>query len=102
MKNYFNFRESSNNGWMICPSWDEFWTDGKIIRGSFSLLACRISGLSWPQWLRYCRQNGATLYGKGNKYVVAVWKEPNQDFLKELNARANEIAKHINLKELNL
>lgn len=102
MKNYFNFRESSNNGWMICPNWDEFWTDGKIIKGSFNLLACRISGLSWPQWLRYCRQNGATLYGKGNKYVVAVWKEPNQDFLKELNARANEIAQHINLKELDL
>ena len=102
MKSYFVYRESSNNGWTICPVWDEFWTEGKPIMGSFSLLACRISGLSWPQWLRYCRQNGASLYGKGHKYVSAVWKEPNKDFLNKLNQRANELAKIINFKELNL
>lgn len=101
MKAYFSFKEF-NNGWAICPNWDEFWTGTKPINGSFNLLACRISGLSWAQWLRYCRQNGASLYGKGNKYVVAVWKEPNQSFLKELNMQANEIAKYINLKELDL
>ena len=31
MKPYFVYRESSNNGWTICPVWDEFWTEGKPI-----------------------------------------------------------------------
>ena len=101
MKNYFNFQEASN-GWIICPNWNEFCEESKQIEGSFALIACRLSGLSWPQWLRYCKQNGAILYGKGNRYVVAIWKEKNQSFLKELNMRANEIAKYINLKELDL
>ena len=105
MKTYFKFIESSNNGWTIHPIHDEFMdvTDLEHLpKGSYGLLACRVSGLSWPQWLRYCRQNGASLYGKGHKYPVAVWKEPNKAFLKELNDRANGLAKVINFKELNL
>ena len=104
MKTYFVFRDSSNKGWTICPVHKEFLGEdlsGKVT-GSYGLLACRISGLSWPQWLRYCRQNGATLYGKGFKYPVAIWKEPNTQFLNELNARANELAKIIDFKELHL
>lgn len=105
MKTYFKFIESSNNGWTIHPIHDEFMdveNRTNIPTGSYGLIACRISGLSWPQWLRYCRQHGAQLYGKGHKYPAIVWKEPNQDFLKELNMRANELAKLINLKELHL
>lgn len=104
MKSYFVFRETSNNGWSICPVHTAFLGEdlSKSINGSFALLACRVSGLSWPQWLRYCRQNGATLYGKGYKYPVAVWKEPNKDFLNKLNTRANELAKVINFEELHL
>ena len=104
MKSYFVFRESSNNGWTICPVHKE-WLGAdmdKSISGSFALIACRISGLSWPQWLRFCKQNGATLYGKGHKYPIAIWKEPNKDFLNMLNMRANELAKIINFEELNL
>lgn len=104
MKSYFIFRETSNNGWSICPVHTAFLGEdlSKSINGSFALLACRVSGLSWPQWLRYCRQNGATLYGKGHKYPVAIWKEPNKDFLNKLNVRANELAKVINFEELHL
>ena len=104
MKSYFVFRETSNNGWSICPVHTAFLGEdlSKSINGSFALLACRVSGLSWPQWLRYCRQNGATLYGKGHKYPVAIWKEPNKDFLNKLNVRANELAKVINFEELHL
>lgn len=102
MKTYFKFRETSNNGWTFGPVWEEFWADGERINGSFNLLACRVSGLSWPQWLRFCRQNGATLYGKGNKYVKAVWKEPNKEFENMMNKRADELSKLINLKELHL
>ena len=101
MKSYFTFRESPAGGWTICPVHKEFFDgDEWRINGSCALLACRVSGLSWPQWLRYCRQNGAMIYGKGHKYPVATWKEPNTKFLNELNIRANQLASRINLKNL--
>ena len=104
MKTYFAFEHTSNNGWTIRPVHKEFLGENldKSIKGSFNLLACRVSGLSWPQWLRYCRQHGAKLYGKGHKYPVAVWSEPNPEFLNILNQRANDLAQIINFKELNL
>ena len=95
---YFVFRETSNNGWTICPKHDLF--GNHCIKGSYALFAARIYGLSWPNWLRLCQQNGATLYGKGVPYVHAVWKEPNKDFLKKLNQRASDIAAKIDLKGL--
>lgn len=98
MTEYFVFRESSNKGWMICPKHDAFGTP--LIQGSYALFACRLLGISWPDWLRLCAQNGAILYGKGMPYVHAVWREPNKDFLKMVNKRATEIANHINIKEL--
>ena len=95
---YFVFRESSNKGWTICLKHESFGTPS--IKGSYGLFACRLLGISWPNWLRLCEQNGAKLYGKGMPYVHAVWKEPNKDFLKMLNKRANEIAARVNVKEL--
>ena len=98
MTDYFVFRESSNNGWTICPKDEAFGTPA--IQGSYSLFACRLLGISWPDWLRLCTQNGAKLYGKNVPYVHAIWREPNKDFLKIINQRANELAKKIDLKEL--
>lgn len=98
MKDYFVFRESSNNGWTICPKHELFGNPS--ITGSFALLPCRMLGISWPDWLRLCQQNGATLYGKNMPYVHAIWREPNKDFLKILNKRANDIAALIDLKIL--
>lgn len=100
MKTYFSFKEMGENKWMICPNYAEF--SDKQISGSYNLLACRISGLSWPQWLRYCRQNGAKLYGKESRYVSAAWEKPNNEFLSWLNKRADEISEKINLKEIEL
>lgn len=98
MTEYFVFRESSNKGWMICPKHDAFGE--QKIQGSYGLFACRLLGISWPNWLRLCEQNGATLYGKNMPYVHAIWREPNKDFLKIVNQRANELAKKIDLKDL--
>lgn len=98
MTDYFVFRESSNNGWTICPKYEAFGTPA--IQGSYALFACRILGISWPDWLRLCAQNGAKLYGKNMPYVHAIWREPNKDFLKIINQRANELAKKIDLKGL--
>ena len=98
MTEYFVFRESSNKGWMICPKHDAFGSP--TIQGSYALFACRVLGISWPDWLRLCWQNGAVLYGQNMPYVHAIWSEPNKDFLKIINQRANELAKKIDLKEL--
>lgn len=98
MTEYFVFRESSNNGWTICPKHEVFGTPA--IQGSYALFACRLLGISWPDWLRLCAQNGAKLYGKNMPYVHAIWREPNKDFLKIINQRANELAKKIDLKGL--
>ena len=98
MTEYFVFRESSNNGWTICPKHEAFGTPA--IQGSYALFACRLLGISWPDWLRLCVQNGAKLYGKNMPYVHAIWREPNKDFLKIVNQRANELAKKIDLKGL--
>ena len=99
MKNYFNFIEFSENHWVIMPKHDLFGEHR--ITGSFALLASRFSGLSWPDWIKYCVQNGAKLQGKNSIYVSIYWDAPNNKFLNELNKRINEIAKVINIKELN-
>ena len=95
---YFIFRESSNNGWIICPKYDAF--GAPAIEGSYALFACRLLGISWPKWLRLCQQNGAKLYGKNHIYVQAIWPRPNKEFLKMLNQRANEVAARVDVKEL--
>lgn len=100
MKEFFTFKEVRESRWVICPNYSEF--SESPINGSYALLACRISGLSWPQWLQYCRQNGAALYGKNSLYICAVWKTPNKNFLNELNSRANKINEVFKLKELKL
>jgi hypothetical protein len=98
MTEYFVFRESSNKGWRIYTKHEAFGTPA--IQGSYALFACRLLGISWPNWLRLCEQNGAKLYGKNMPYVHAIWREPNKDFLKIVNQRANELAKKIDLKGL--
>ena len=98
MKKYFEYRETSNNGFMICPIHEMFGTP--YIEGSFIVFAARFMGVSWPDWLRLCVQNGASLYGKGMPYVHAVWKTPNKSFLEHLNKRTNEIADRIDLLAL--
>ena len=95
---YFRYSETSNNGWMILPNYEAF--GNPCIKGSYALFAARIMGMSWPDWLQYCEQNGAQLYGKEILYVHAVWKEPNKTFLKALNKQAAEVAKIIDLKGL--
>ena len=99
---YFTFKETSNQGWMLCPNWDAFWSEGRQIQGSFNVICARVAGLSWAQWLRFCRQNGAALYGKEHKYVCAIWKESNKEFEKMMNMRAAELAKLVDFKELSL
>lgn len=95
---YFDFVEFSENRWIICPRHEAFGFP-RIV-GSYGVMVSRFFGLDWVDWLRYCEQNGATLQGKKSLYITAFWKTPNKTFLAEINKRVNEIAKHINIKEL--
>lgn len=95
---YFEYRESMNNGFTIGPIYKEF--DYPYIEGSWGILPARIFGIHYVDWLHYCEMNGAILIGKNYYYVVPVWKEPNQQFLNELNERTNKLAKLVDFKKL--
>ena len=98
MKQYFKYVEFSEDKWFITPIHEMFGE--RSIHGSYAVIAARFYGLSWPDWLKYCAQNGAKLEGKNSTYVSVFWSKPNYEFLKEMNERVNKIASQINIKEL--
>ena len=67
--------------------------------GSYNVFMARLMGLSYAEFLRYCRDKlGAELIGKGNRYVIPYFNntEEVQLLVKLLNARMNYI---VNEKE---
>lgn len=98
MADLFYYRESSNNGWTICPKHELFGVPR--IEGSYGVFACRMLGISYPDWIKWCAANGAKLYGKQGHYIVPVWREPNKEFIKKINQCANAVAKQVDVKEL--
>ena len=85
---WFEYRENTDGRFSIIPVYKNFKEDWKIM-GSWSVLPARIFGLSWPDYLRYCIQNGAIVVGKEHRYPYISWKEKNVEFLNDLNRRAN-------------
>lgn len=64
----------------------EGWGDG-----SYNLMPARLLGLSYAQYLRFCRDVlGAKVVGKGKLYPIAYFRNSPevQQFLKLLNERA--------------
>lgn len=60
--------------------------------GSFNIIAARLMGLSYPQYLRMCRDVfGATIVGKNTNYPVAYFDMGDGllALLNSLNKRAN-------------
>lgn len=98
MIEFFSFEERPRGGWLLKVDLDKF-TKGSI-SGSANVIACRLFGIDWPHWLRICRGAGAQLMGRNTNWVLAVWKEPNKEFVRKLNVRANELSKLIDFKEL--
>ena len=73
--------------------------------GSFALIGARLFGLTYPQFLRMCRDCfGAEIVGKGSKYPIAYFKQSEglKALIDELNARANMVLwerEHPNFEE---
>lgn len=60
--------------------------------GSFNVIAARLMGLTYPNYLRMCRDCfGAEIVGKDSMYPVAYFKLSQSlvDLIDNLNARAN-------------
>ena len=60
--------------------------------GSFNLIQARLCGLTYPQYLRMCRDCfGAEIIGKDSMYPVAYFKRSKEldALIDNLNARAN-------------
>lgn len=62
--------------------------------GSYGVFAARLLGLSWTDYLRYCRDVwDAELVGRNSTYVLAYFpmNEKSEKFRKMLNERLNLI-----------
>ena len=78
--------------WIIRPAFDNFYLQSTS--GSFNVICARLMGLTYPQYLRMCRDCfGAEIIGKNSMYPVAYFKRSKElDILIDnLNARANMI-----------
>lgn len=62
--------------------------EGFSYKSSYHVLPSRLLGFSFPDYLKYCSTNGATIRGAGaGKYCYPVWK--TQPKCKELCNRVN-------------
>lgn len=91
-KEIFYFEESPYQPgyFLIRAKQDDFYMLSTT--GSFNLMPARLLGLSYAQYLRFCRDIlGATLIGKGDKYPIAYFKKGENlfGFMRMLNGLAN-------------
>lgn len=76
--------------WRILPIYENFHLESTT--GSYNLICARLMNLTYPQYLRMCRDCfGAEIIGKDSIYPIAYFKRGKEmDALIELlNARAN-------------
>lgn len=75
-KEYFSYKESAYNSgyYVITYDYDAFYL--RHTEGSFNVICARVLGLTYPSYLRMCRDLfGATIRGKGQIYPVAYFKK---------------------------
>lgn len=90
---YFYFEESPYmDTWdILAVKHEEFPFVMANIHSSFNVLPARLLGLSYAEYLRFCRDTlGAKIMGRNNKYPIAYFRSTpeTQQFLKLLNKRA--------------
>lgn len=78
--------------YVICPDHELFHLDSTD--GSFAVICARLFSLSYPQYLRMCRDCfGAEIIGKNSAYPIALFKrgEGLDAIIALLNARATYV-----------
>jgi hypothetical protein len=89
-KNYFFLEESpyQPGKWTIRINFDTL--PPMYTEGSFNLLPARLLGLSYAEYLRYCRDvYGAEIIGKNNQYPIPYFNSNSSagDLIRTLNTR---------------
>lgn len=95
-KKYFYLEESSYHPGKYKISMNFDMLPGIRTTGSYNLLSARLLGLSYAEYLRYCRDiYKAEIIGKNNMYPVAYFKDniATGDLIKMLNDRMSQIDK---------
>lgn len=90
-KNYFIAEESplQPNKWIIRPNHAQFYL--KSTEGSFNVIMARLMGLTYAQYLRFCRDLcRGEIVGKNNMYPVVYFPrgEMLNMLVRTLNTRA--------------
>jgi hypothetical protein len=91
MTKVFKVQESAVVGeYMII--FDVFAVDVPPISSSYNVVAARLLGFTFPDYLRYCKSRGAELRGKQG-YTYAIWKNKTmaESLVKELNKIWGEV-----------
>lgn len=103
---YFTLEESAYHpGKFLIQLNFEAWPEMSLEEGSYAIMPCRVMGLSYPQYLRFCRDIlGGEVIGKNQLYPAAYLPNSSEvrAFVKLLNAQMNLIMwdhNHPNQKE---
>jgi hypothetical protein len=93
IKCFYKEESASQPGkFVIRPAHENFHLN--YAEGSYNLICARLFGISYPQFLRMCRDCfGAEIIGKNSMYPVAYFKRSKEldDLVEQLNSRANYI-----------
>lgn len=76
----------------------ESWPDMRT-EGSYAILPCRLMGLGYADYLRYCRDVlGAKVISNGGVYCLVLFEETEKasEFIKFLNKRADFVISKLN------
>ena len=90
MTNYFAFEEADANRFLLKCNPELIPMFTSQIYGAPATLASRMAGLSFPQYLRYCRDVlGAEVVGRKKLYPIVYFKKTPAatQFVKLLNSR---------------
>lgn len=92
MRDFFIKEKTADGRYIIKVNFDKYPL--QISGGSFSVIGARVMGLSYPSYLRMCRDIfGAEIEGKNSLYPVAYFKygEGLHALIKHLNARMESL-----------
>lgn len=97
MKTYFKLEESPYNPGKYVIRLEHDNLPLGVVHGSCNVLAARVCGLNWVEYLRMCRDvYGAELIGKNEKYPVAYFSDvtKGKQLVLVLNKQVSTILKH--------